>query len=271
MKSCAGYNRFSNGASRSSRISDETGLKTLVAANASPMTLDGTRTYLLGHARVAIIDPGPLLESHLDAVAEAVGDGIVVSVLLTHSHPDHAEGAHELAARVQSEVKRVHRDDLIETDEGSLRALHTPGHTPDHFSYWWQSGRALFCGDLMMGGMDTALVARPEGNLRDYLASLRAIDALAPKIIYPAHGDPFLDPHEAIARYIAHREERIAQVIEGLKDGPLSADDLLSEVYGSKLDPHLRHYAETAIEAYLDYLRTQNRVRESAGGTWSLT
>jgi glyoxylase-like metal-dependent hydrolase (beta-lactamase superfamily II) len=250
-------------------------LRTIVAANASAMTLDGTRTYIVGTQRVAVIDPGPRLDRHLHGIVEGIGSGEAVAILLTHSHPDHAEAAAELArlanAPVRSAAARTLQDgDVITTDAGSIRALATPGHTPDHFSFWWPQERALFCGDLMMGGMDTALVARPEGDLNEYLQSLRLLKSLSPRILYPAHGPPFDDPAGAIDRYIAHREARIGQVVDGLKDGPLSADALLEQVYGTDLDPRLRPYAETAVEAYLAYLRAQQRVRESASGVWSL-
>jgi glyoxylase-like metal-dependent hydrolase (beta-lactamase superfamily II) len=239
------------------------------------MTLDGTRTYLVGHKRVAVIDPGPHLSSHEDAVADAVGDGVPVCILLTHSHPDHSEGAERLAARLKTQVRsganrRLQDRDSIGTDAGDVLALATPGHTPDHFSFWWEAERAVFCGDLMMGGMDTALVARPEGDLRHYLHSLRQLAELQPSVIYPAHGAPFDDPPRAIDTYVRHREDRIAQVIEGLQDGPLDADALLDQVYGSSLDPRMRHYAETAVEAYLAYLRDEGKVREASSGVWSL-
>ncbi len=251
------------------------GLRTLVAANASPMTLDGTRTYVIGDQRVAIIDPGPSLPAHQDAVADAVGDGVAVCILLTHAHPDHAEGADALAARLRTNVlsgttRTLHDRNVIQTDAGAITALATPGHTADHFSFWWQPERAVFCGDLLMGGMDTALVARPEGDLAHYLASLRALQALHARVIYPAHGAPFHDADAAIERYVQHREQRVQQVIEGLQDGPLSADALLEQVYGPELDRRMRQYAETAVEAYLEYLRDQKRVRESSSGVWSL-
>lgn len=251
-------------------------MKTLVAANASPMTLDGTRTYLIGRERVAVIDPGPQLDEHMNAVVDAVGGGVVIAVLLTHSHPDHADAAEELAARFSAPLQSAAAGTLIHnaaitTDEGLLRALATPGHTPDHFSFWWQPERAVFCGDLMMGGMDTALVARPEGDLVQYLESLRTISYLRPLTIYPGHGEPFADPRAAIDGYIAHREGRIAQVVEGLKDGPLSAQVLLGRVYGDGLEDEMRDYAGAALDAYLAYLREHQLVRESATGTWSLT
>ena len=236
------------------------------------MTLDGTRTYVIGRERAAIIDPGPLHAEHLDAVADAVGSGVSASVLLTHSHPDHADGAAKLATMLGTSVRSLQHQDIIETDAGELHALATPGHTPDHFSFWWPAEQAVFCGDLMMGGMDTALVARPEGSLTDYIASLQLLQRLKPRIIYPAHGEPFDHPDEAIARYIRHREERVAQVVDGLKErGPLSPDALLDHVYGRNLDVRLRHYAETAIEAYLAFLRDKAMAREAEDGTWSLT
>jgi len=250
--------------------------RTIVAANPSPMTLDGTRTYLIGRRRVAIVDPGPALKEHIHAVADAVGSGVVVAVLLTHAHPDHAEGAQLLAERVRAPTRSgasgtLRDGDVVQTDTGELHSLATPGHTPDHFSFWWPESKSIFCGDLLMGGLDTALVARPEGDLAQYLDSLRKLKSLQPRLIYPAHGERFDAPDDAIDRYIAHREERIAQVVAGLKDGPLSAEALLDKVYGVSLDARLRHYAETAIEAYLAFLQAQQRVRASPSGMWSLT
>ncbi|MGQ0813786.1 MAG: MBL fold metallo-hydrolase [Gemmatimonadota bacterium] len=226
----------------------------IVAANASPMTLDGTRTYMVGHERVAIIDPGPLLAEHLDAVADTVGSGVIAAVLVTHSHPDHAEGAQALAARLGASVQDNRDGDVVHTDAGELRALATPGHTPDHFSFWWQAERAVFCGDLMMGGLDTALVASPEGDLDLYLRSLRMIEALQPRTIYPAHGPQFDNPVAAIERYVAHRELRVAQVLEALAEGAGSDDELIDRIYGSELDARLRPYARAAVQAYVDYV-----------------
>jgi glyoxylase-like metal-dependent hydrolase (beta-lactamase superfamily II) len=229
-------------------------VKTIVAANASPMTLDGTRTYIIGIERVAIIDPGPLLERHIDAVAEAIGSGVPASVLVTHWHSDHAEGAHALADRLHTSVTPLEDGDVIHTDAGELNAIATPGHTPDHFSFWWKAERAVFCGDLMMGGLDTALVAKPEGDLADYFTSLRVLRSLRPLTIFPAHGPAIGDPGHAIDRYIAHREDRLAQVRLALEE-ELSFDEITDRVYGIELDARLRPYAHAAVQAYVDYLR----------------
>lgn len=253
-----------------------TSIRTIVAANPSAMTLDGTRTYLVGRTNVAVIDPGPELDKHQHAVADAVGDGVFVSILLTHSHPDHAAGTGALAGRLrahgcETRVVETRNGQAIPTDAGSLIAMATPGHTPDHMSFWLAAERAVFCGDLLMGGMDTALVARPEGDLGLYLHSLQMLRDVDARIMYPAHGPPFDMPAQAIDNYVAHRKERLQQVMEGLKDGPLSADALIDEVYGNGLDVRVRHYAEAALEAYLAYLHEQGRVRLSAAGMWSLT
>lgn len=233
------------------------------------MTMDGTRTYLVGNKQVAVIDPGPLLEEHIDAVANEIGGGVCVGVLLTHNHPDHAEGAGELARRLQCHVLGMNDEDDLDTDAGVLRALATPGHTQDHLSFWHEESRAVICGDLMMGGLDTALVAPPEGDLQQYLESLERLRMLQPEIIYPAHGEPIRDPEEAIERYVHHRMQRVNQVIDVLRAGPQRADDLVEHIYGAGLDASLRGYAAAAVEAYLLYLENSGRVTLS-GGQWSV-
>lgn len=239
------------------------------ADNPSSMTLDGTRTYIVGRAQVAVIDPGPLLPQHMDAVADAVGSGVCVSVLLTHRHPDHAENAEEMARRLNTRVAQPQDGAEIVTDHGVLRAVATPGHTSDHVAFWHQATRSVFCGDLMMGGMDTALVAPPEGDLQEYLDSLEKVRTLRPAVIYPAHGEPIADSDAAIDRYVHHRLERVQQVITALHAGAQSADQLVDRIYGAALENSLRAYAASAVEAYLLYLEHGGRVTLRAG-QWSL-
>ncbi|HEY0673821.1 MAG TPA: MBL fold metallo-hydrolase [Longimicrobiales bacterium] len=244
-------------------------IRCILADNASPMTLDGTRTYIIGHRQVAVIDPGPNLPAHIDAVAAAIGDGVAVTVLVTHAHPDHSDGAQTLAARFDTAPRRVIEGTEIETDAGTLRAIATPGHTPDHFVFHLPARAAVFCGDMMMGGLDTALVALPEGDLQAYLTSLEKIRALQCTTIYPAHGEPFTDPDAAIERYVRHRLERVQQVTNALQAGPARAEDLVDRIYGRELDPRLRVYAADAVLAYLAYLQNGGMVQHTQN-VWSL-
>lgn len=252
------------------------GLRIIRAANPSALTLDGTRTHIVGRDRVAVIDPGPLLESHLDAVADTIGDGVVVSVLLTHRHPDHDAGAAALAARVNAPVLAIADGnltdaDVVETDAGALRVLATPGHTPDHAAFHWPAARLVFVGDLMLGGMDTALVAPPEGDLREYLASLGRVRALDADALVPAHGPAFDDPAAAIDRYVAHRHARLDRARKALEDvsaGGESLDALMRTVYGADLPPNLAGAARAALVAYLEYLAGSGEARRTGPDRW---
>jgi len=247
-------------------------LRTVLADNASAMTLDGTRVYLVGRSELAIIDPGPDTPENLAALEEAVGEARVVAVLVTHAHPDHDAAAEPLAARLGAPVRASRRDNLddgdrIPTDAGELVAIRTPGHAPDHVAFHWPAARAIFCGDLMMGGLDTALVAAPEGRIADYLASLDRIRSLRPAIIYPTHGEPFTEPAGAIGRYQAHRRDRELQVLQALANGARGLDGLIEDVYGAKLHPELRRFTQATVQAYLEHLEEQQLV-ERKGREW---
>ena len=255
------------------------GLRVVAAANPSPMTLDGTRTYLVGRSRPAVIDPGPDLPDHLDALLDALGGVRPVAILLTHAHADHAACAAALATRVGAQVwlarGALHPHaaagmishwtaggDTVATDAGLLRALATPGHAPEHMAFVWDAANTdaaapvVFVGDLLMGEGDTALVAAPEGNLSDYLASLERVDALGAALLVPTHGPPLREPAAAIARYTHHRETRLAAVQAALDRG-VAPDPaaLVDAVYGPTLPPALRGAAEGSVLAMLEYLR----------------
>ena len=237
------------------------------------MTLDGTRTYVVGRARPVVIDPGPDDAAHRDAIAAEVRDGAVACILLTHLHPDHAAGADTLAAQLQAGVRAIgrgtlHDGDVIETDAGAVIAIHTPGHTPDHAAFHWPAGDAVFCGDLMMGGLDTALVAAPEGDLGQYLASLDRLGALEPAVIHPAHGPSFDRPAVALRRYVRHRETRLRQVLDVLAAGEQSVDEIADAVYGGTIPDALRPVARDATMAYLEHLARDGRT-QSVSGRWT--
>jgi glyoxylase-like metal-dependent hydrolase (beta-lactamase superfamily II) len=255
-------------------------IRTLFAPNPSAMTLDGTRTHIVGRRHVAIIDPGPASPVHIDAIVDAVrgADHGVASnavVLLTHTHPDHAAGAAAVADRLGAEVRAaahgsLDEGDTVGTDAGAIVTMLTPGHTPDHASFWLPDHATVFCGDLMMGGLDTALVAPPEGNLREYLDSLDRVRALRPGRILPAHGPPFDDAVAAIGRYIDHRLTRCEQVANALAErAPLSTREIADRVYGGEVPEDLREAAVLAVVAYLEYLEQNERVTSTAAG-WRL-
>ncbi|MBW3654990.1 MAG: MBL fold metallo-hydrolase [Gemmatimonadetes bacterium] len=261
-------------------------IRTLLAPNPSPMTLDGTRTFLVGRERPAVIDPGPANPSHLDAVLTALDGNRPVAILLTHAHPDHADAAPELARRTgapvmmargaagprlfDGAVRWIGERDRVQTDAGVLRVVQTPGHAPEHVVFLLDANggegdRALFAGDLFMGGADTTLVAPPEGDLTEYLRSLDRVQALNPSAIHPAHGPAIDEPLAAIQRYRAHRAERIAQVERALAAGPARPGELIDRVYGAELHPALRGAAEGSLRAILYHLRSTGRVRDEAG------
>jgi glyoxylase-like metal-dependent hydrolase (beta-lactamase superfamily II) len=239
--------------------------RSILAPNASPMTMGGTITYVVGERRAAIIDTGSRAASHLDALARAVGNAETAAIIVTHDHPDHAEGAAELAARLGAPILAAAAGDLpdglrLATDHGELVVLATPGHTPHHVALHWPEAHAIFCGDLMMGGIDTAVVAAPEGDVGDYLESLDKLRRLRPRVIYPAHGPPFTDPAAALDRYVRHREERQRQVLAAVEAGARSEDEVTAAVYGESLEPSLREFARAAVRAYVLHLRRTGRL-----------
>jgi glyoxylase-like metal-dependent hydrolase (beta-lactamase superfamily II) len=220
----------------------------VLAPNASPMTLDGTNTWVLrapGSSRSVVVDPGPPVPSHLDAVAAAAGD--VAVVLLTHHHLDHSEAARAFAERVGCGVRALDpayrlgpeglgEGDVVAVGDLEVRVVATPGHSSDSLSFVIPSERAVLTGDTVLG-RGTTVVAHPDGELGAYLASLDRLHALAEAhdidTIWPGHGPVIDQALPVLDHYLAHRRERLDQVREALRTISPSAvpldDDSLTD------------------------------------------
>jgi glyoxylase-like metal-dependent hydrolase (beta-lactamase superfamily II) len=207
----------------------------VLAGNAGPMTLDGTNTWVLREpgSRVAVIvDPGPDHEAHLAAVVEAVDGARVARILLTHGHPDHADGARAFAERFRAPVAALdpaHRlgdegvvgGDVVSVGGLDIAVVSTPGHTGDSLSFHLVADGALLTGDTVLGRGST-VVAHPDGLLGDYLDSLVRLRALAESTaasyVLPGHGPALVDPVHVVSAYLAHRQGRLDQVRAALAE-----------------------------------------------------
>ena len=265
-------------------------LRSIRADNPGPFTLDGTRTYIVGRARVALIDPGPDMDDHVRAVVRSVADAEELTVLLSHGHGDHSDAVDAvLAARPDARlIGHGHPDALspfdatgveadrigpsgaggvhvATTDAGELFAVATPGHTRDHLCFHWPARRTLFAADMVLGVGDTTWVAEYPGCVADYLSSLVRLEALDLGRVLSAHGPDILDVPEVWSRYRAHRMERVARAraaldAEGLRPGePRSPDELerlMRRVYGDDVPDGLHGAALASLRAVLDYVDT---------------
>ena len=231
----------------------------LRAPNPGPMTLDGTNTWVLrapGEELGFVIDPGPLDEGHLSAVAELAP---FRAILVTHGHRDHIEGAPRLAQMLGGDVPVVAAGPEIKSDGLRITILDTPGHTGDSVCFLVECGndRAMFTGDTILGRGST-VVAAPDGDLGAYLQSLEILNAFPRVLMLPGHG-PAQPDVSAMARfYLEHRRERLAQVTAAMEQGADTPDDVVDLVYPD-IDPAVRFAAIFSAKAQLDYLRHKNR------------
>ncbi len=260
------------------------GVECILAPNAGLMTGPGTNTYLVWGAggSCVVIDPGPDDPAHLDVVVEAVAArGVLEAILVTHGHHDHDAGAARLGERTGAPVLTWSRDEVaaagrtlvdgerVMVGGRALRALHTPGHRFDHLCFLLEDTRVLFAGDLV-AGVGTVVIAPPEGDLTDYMASLRRLRDLPLRTILPGHGPPIGAPHALLDGYIAHREAREAQVLAGLADGLCAVAALVAAIYAA-VDPALRPAAALSVTAHLLKLEREGRVArgvDAGGETW---
>ena len=262
------------------------GVNRLIAPNPGMMTGPGTNTYILGDKEVAVIDPGPVIDSHIDLICE-LAPGPIKWILVTHTHPDHSPAVVSLAERTGAErlgrpapdgqhqdktfkPDRILNDgDIFETAEFELEVIHTPGHASNHLCYLHADTKWLVTGDHVING-STVVIDPPDGNMVDYLNSLKRLMDKELKVIAPGHGDPIDTPYEAIDWIIKHRLEREAKVVAELDAQPNSTiSELLPHVYGD-VQEKLYGVAERSLLAHLLKLESDKSAKLD-GDQWSLT
>lgn len=262
-------------------------VRRVTANNPSPLTFKGTGTYIVGRGSVAVIDPGPDDDAHLNALLSALDGEEVSHILITHGHHDHralapalkqATGAATYAmvpdgARPQAiegapdgsvidddfAADHILRDgDVIEGSGWVFDAIATPGHTSDHLSFALREERALFCGDHVMS-WSTSVVIPPDGSMKDYMASLEKLRGGEHDIYWPTHGGPVRDPQPFLDAYIAHRHAREAEIIRRLEAGDRTIAAMVPEIYPD-IDKALYPAASMSVLAHLIYLAEKGEV-----------
>lgn len=252
---------------RVERLGDR--LRVATADNSGPLTLDGSRSYLVGGDPAVLIDPGPAGSGQQQLLQRLVGDRTLSLVCLTHAHADHAGAARDAADRLRCTVaasaETLARLDLtgqvledgaeipvdanVDGAESRLRVLATPGHTSDHLSYLWLPGRQLFTGDLVLGS-GTSVILHPDGDVDAYLTSLERVIGEKPVVILPGHGERVIRPAELLREHIEHRLDREAQIEAALKEGAHSVEAIRERVYGP-LPAGIDRAANASIRAHL--------------------
>jgi glyoxylase-like metal-dependent hydrolase (beta-lactamase superfamily II) len=231
------------------------GIVLVRAANPGPLTLTGTNTWVVGRW---VVDPGPAIDAHLDAVASAVGtaDGIA----LTHDHEDHVEGLPGLLERLGDVPVVSARAGAADGDVfGPLRVVALPGHSDDHLAF--VAGRAAFVGDAVLGEGSVFV----SSDLAGYLDGLRRLRTLDLAVLCPGHGDPIWDVAGKLDGYIAHRLDREQRLLAALDSGLRSEDELLDAAW-SDAPPELRPFAAMSLRAHLGKLREEGRTNVNPAG-----
>jgi glyoxylase-like metal-dependent hydrolase (beta-lactamase superfamily II) len=236
----------------------------VVAPNPGPYTGPGTNTWFVDAGPVvAVIDPGPDDDAHLEALNRHLAGRTVGVVLVTHSHPDHLPLAERFAKPHHASVRRYPElgdGDIVRAGNTNLTALYTPGHSADHLCFWIPGARMMFTGDLILG-QGSSMVTYPEGDVAAYLHSLDRLATLQPSILFPGHWDPVKNATAKIDEYRRHRLAREAQVLVAVRLSPGTAAELTRRVYG-ELDEKLMVAAEMTLRAHLRKLVDDGAVRE---------
>ena len=248
-------------------------VRRVIANNPGPFTFTGTGTYLIGKGQVAVIDPGPADQQHIDAILKATAGETITHILVTHRHIDHSPGCKLLQAQCGAPTwafelsssddgagldtgfipdHTVSDGDIISSDHWQLEGLHTPGHSSDHLSFHLALENALFCGDVVMG-WSTTIVSPPNGNMAEYMDSLELLRARSDAIYYPTHGAPIENPQTYVNQLYQHRRGREDQVFSCIDNGASTVAAMVPIIYRD-LDSKMYDAAARSLLATIEYL-----------------
>ena len=262
-------------------------VRRIVAPNPGVMTGPGTNTYLLGNEEIAVLDPGPAIPEHIEAIL-AAGAGKIRWIVCTHTHPDHSPAWQAIAEATGAEVigaspaddmfqddtfqpsAELQHDDVLQTAEFTLRAVHTPGHVSNHFCFFLEQEQMLFAGDHIMNG-STVVIVPPSGDMKAYIESLQLLLEYPLKFIAPGHGEVLEDSAAVVEWLVNHRLKRESKVVDKLEGlGLADMDALVAAVYDD-VDVSLHDMAKLSLRAHLIKLETERRVaHDNTADTWKL-
>jgi glyoxylase-like metal-dependent hydrolase (beta-lactamase superfamily II) len=248
-------------------------IRRLVAHNDSPFTAWGTGTYVIGNGAVAVIDPGPDDDAHIDTLLAGLNGETVSQILVTHTHRDHSPGARLLKARTGAPIlgcaphglegetveagadhehvpdRQLHEGDTVAGAGWTIGTVFTPGHTSNHLCYALAEEQSLFTGDHVMG-WSTSVVSPPDGDMSRYMASLAKLLQRADKLYYPTHGAPIEKPQAYVEQLLGHRREREAQILACLREGHDTIGAMVAKLYAD-VDQRLHKAAARSVLAHL--------------------
>jgi glyoxylase-like metal-dependent hydrolase (beta-lactamase superfamily II) len=250
-------------------------IRAILAPNPSPFTYTGTRTFIVGSGEVAVIDPGPDIPVHVEAILAATEGERIAAILCTHTHRDHSPASRALAAASGAPIigcaalESIHEEgatdesfdpdynpdrvlsdgEAAEGPDWRLEAVATPGHVSNHLCFALTGTGILFSGDHVMA-WSTSIVSPPEGDMGDYMRSLDLLLERDGRLYYPAHGPEIADPHSRVRELIAHRRGRESQIRAALAGGPATVPALVAALY-TDVDPRLHPAAERSVLAHL--------------------